>query len=179
MIQQLQKWNFHRSWQVRSRTTLAQARWQTKHDCFVTGSTFTDQVSSGSTWTGGFSHTVYVIMMHVWIKTFFKPWSDLMWLVLKVVLLSCFFSVCEHIWSIEDWIHSKSRNRFDLELVESLVLTPIWSWNNVWNSTRPSAPVRHWDDGWRVFVRRRASEDGTPHGVFESESESESKKNFD
>ncbi len=34
--------------------------------------------------------------MHVWIKTFFEPWSALMWLALKVVLLSCSTSACEH-----------------------------------------------------------------------------------
>ena len=27
--------------------------------------------------------------MHVWIKTFFKPWPELMWVALKVVLLPC------------------------------------------------------------------------------------------
>ena len=38
-----------------------------------------------------------------------------MWVALKVVLLTCLLtwsvSVCEHIWSIEGWIHSKRRNR--------------------------------------------------------------------
>ncbi len=39
--------------------------------------------------------------MHVWIKTFFKPCPALMWVALKVVLLSCSASVCEHNWSIQ------------------------------------------------------------------------------
>ncbi len=59
--------------------------------------------------------------IHVWIKTFFKPWSDLMCLALKVVLLPCSASACEHSWSIEDWIHSKRRNRLGQDLVERLV----------------------------------------------------------
>ena len=44
-----------------------------------------------------------------------------MWLVLKVVLLPCSSSVWEHIWSIEDWIHSKRTTRLGQELVECLV----------------------------------------------------------
>ena len=44
-----------------------------------------------------------------------------MWLALKVVLMSCSVSACEHSWSIEDWIHSKRRNRLGQELVERLV----------------------------------------------------------
>ena len=34
--------------------------------------------------------------MHVWIKPFFKPWPDMMCLALKVVLLPCSVSVCDH-----------------------------------------------------------------------------------
>jgi hypothetical protein len=39
--------------------------------------------------------------MHVWIKTFFKPWPALMWLALKVILLPCSASAWEHSWPIE------------------------------------------------------------------------------
>ena len=46
-----------------------------------------------------------------------------MWLALKVVLLSCSASACEHIWSIKGWIHSKRRNRLGQQLVERLVRT--------------------------------------------------------
>jgi hypothetical protein len=61
--------------------------------------------------------------IHVWIKTFFKPWPKLRWLALKVVLLPCSASACEHSWSIEGWIHSKRRNRLGQDLVERLVRT--------------------------------------------------------
>jgi hypothetical protein len=61
--------------------------------------------------------------MHVWIKTFFKLWTELMWLALKVVFLSCSASACEHRWSIEDSIHSKRRNRLGKEVVERLMCT--------------------------------------------------------
>jgi hypothetical protein len=43
-----------------------------------------------------------------------------MWLSLKVVLLSCSASACEHSWSIQGWIHSKRRNRLGQDLVERL-----------------------------------------------------------
>ena len=46
-----------------------------------------------------------------------------MWLALKVVLLPCSASACEHSWSIEGWIHSKRRNRLGQDLVERLVRT--------------------------------------------------------
>ncbi len=63
------------------------------------------------------------IDIHVCIKTFLKPWPDLMWLVLKVVLLPCSVSACEHSWSIQGWIHPKRRNRLGQDLVECLVRT--------------------------------------------------------
>ena len=57
--------------------------------------------------------------------------------VLKVVFLSCSVQSWEHNWSIEDWIHSKRRNRLGQDLVDtSSTLTPIWSWNIVWRSRR-------------------------------------------
>jgi hypothetical protein len=46
-----------------------------------------------------------------------------MWLDLKVVLLSCSDSACDHIWSIQGWILSKRRNRIGQDLVERLVRT--------------------------------------------------------
>ena len=60
--------------------------------------------------------------MHVWIKTFFEPWSALIWLALKVVLLPCSASACEHSWSIEGWIH-KQEKQVRPATVESLVRT--------------------------------------------------------
>ena len=71
---------------------------------------------------GIFTHST-CRLMHVWMKTFLKPWSDLLWLALKVVLLPCSASVCEHSWGIEGWIHSKKRNRLGQDLVECLVHT--------------------------------------------------------
>ena len=56
-------------------------------------------------------------------KTMDFIWPDLMWLDLKVVLLPCSVSACEHIWSIQGWIHSKRRNRLGQDLVERLVRT--------------------------------------------------------
>jgi hypothetical protein len=52
--------------------------------------------------------------MHVWIKTFFKTWSPLMWLTLKVVLLPCSASVSEHNCSIKGWSHGTSRWRLKI-----------------------------------------------------------------
>jgi hypothetical protein len=57
------------------------------------------------------------------MKTFFKIWTELMWVSLKVVFLSCSVSAYEHRWSIEDSIHSKRRNRIGKELLEHLVRT--------------------------------------------------------
>ena len=74
--------------------------------------------------------------MHVWIRTFLKPWSDLMWLALKFVLLPYSASACEHSWSIEGWINSKRRNRLGQQLVERLVHTHTSS-SIVWSSMRP------------------------------------------
>ncbi len=39
------------------------------------------------------------------------------------MLLPCSALACEHNWSIEDWIHSKRRNRLGQDLVECLVHT--------------------------------------------------------
>jgi hypothetical protein len=61
--------------------------------------------------------------MHVWIRTFFKPWPERRWLTLKVVFLTCSDSTCEHNWSMEGWIHSKRRNRLGQDIVERLVRT--------------------------------------------------------
>jgi hypothetical protein len=88
------------------------------------------------------------VEMHVWIKTFFKPWPALMWLALKVVLLPCSASVCEHTWSIEGWIHSNRRNRLGQKLVERLVRTHT----NLKLEQRlemygRSAPMGHRNDG--------------------------------
>ena len=112
--------------------------------------------------------------VHVWIKTIFKPWPDLMWLVLKVVLLPCSASTCEHNWSIEDWIHSKKRNRLGQALVEQLVRAHT----NVKLEQRLElyeAGQLPWDI--EMVVEEPLSddedEDGVPRCVSDSQSESE------
>jgi hypothetical protein len=80
-----------------------------------------DEVREGE--PGAFTAQCMGFDMHVWIRTFYKPWPALMWLALKVVLLPCSAAACEHSWSIEDWIHSKRRNRLGQAIVERLVRT--------------------------------------------------------
>jgi hypothetical protein len=110
--------------------------------------------------------------IHVWIKTFFKPWSEVRWLALKVVFLSCSASACEHNWSIEGWIHSKRRNRFGQDLVDRLV------------STHTNLQLEHrlelyedgilpWDIEMTVKEPLSDDEDRVPHDGSDSESESE------
>ena len=82
--------------------------------------------------------------MHVWIKTFLKIWTELMWLALKVVFLPCSVSACEHRWSIEDSIHSKSEDG-----------------------------MLPWDIQMTVEDPLSDDKDGVPHDVFDSESESD------
>ena len=116
--------------------------------------------------------------MHVWIKTFFKPWSDLMWLTLKVVLLPCSASTYDHSWSIVYWIHSKRRNRLGQALVEQLVRAHT----NLKLEQRLElyeAGLFPWDIEMVVEDPLSDDEDGAPHSVSESESESESDKDLD
>ena len=47
--------------------------------------------------------------------------SELAWFAYKVSGVMCSVSVCEHCWSVEEWIHSQRRNRLDQKLVEKLV----------------------------------------------------------
>ncbi len=124
---------------------------------------------------GGFHTQCMSCDIHVWIKTFFKPWPELMWLVLKVVLLPSAF---EHSWSIEDWIHSKRRNRLGQELVERLVITHT-------NLKLEQCPQLYetglfpWDIEMTVEESLSDDEDRAPHSVSDSESEFESEKDSD
>ena len=116
--------------------------------------------------------------MHVWIKTFFKPWPALMWLALKVVLLPCSASACEHSWSIEGWIHSNRRNRLGQKLVERLVRTHT----NLKLEQRLEmyeAGLLPWDIEMTVEEPVSDDDDGPPHRVSDSESESESEQDSD
>ena len=116
--------------------------------------------------------------MHVRIKTFFKPWPALMWLALKVVLLPCSASACEHSWSIESWIHSNRRNRFGQKLVERLVRTHT----NLKLEQRLEmyeAGLLPWDIEMTVEEPVSDDDDNPPHRVSDSESEFESEQDSD
>jgi hypothetical protein len=107
--------------------------------------------------------------MHVWIKTFFKSWSALMWLVLKVVLLSCSASAWEHNWSIEGWIHSNRRNKLGQKFVECLVCTHT----NLKLEQRLEmyeTGLLPWDIEMTVEEPVSDDDDGSPHRVSDSES---------
>jgi hypothetical protein len=96
-----------------------------------------------------------------------------MWLVLKVVFLPCSASACEHNWSIQGWIHSKRRNRLGQDLVERLVRTHQPStWHRL---DLYEAGVFPWDLEMTVeeSLSDDEDEDGVPHCVFDSQSESE------
>jgi hypothetical protein len=110
--------------------------------------------------------------MHVWIKTFLKLWTELMWVALKVVFLPCSASAWEHRWSIEDSIHSKRRNRLGQELVQRLVRTHA----NLKLDQRLElyeAGMLPWDIEMTVEEPLSDDEDGVPHDVSDSESESD------
>ncbi len=75
--------------------------------------------------SGGF-HVQYMSSdMHVWIKTFFKFWTELIWLALKVVFLTgpVLLRHARVVDRLRDSIHTKRRNRLGQELVERLVRT--------------------------------------------------------
>ena len=110
--------------------------------------------------------------MHVWMKTFLKPWSDLLWLALKVALLSCSPSACEHSSGIEGWIHSKKRNRLGQDLVECLVRTHT---NLQFEQSLEvyETGMLPWDIEMTVEEPLSDNEDGVPYSVSDSESESE------
>ncbi len=116
--------------------------------------------------------------MHVWIKKFFKPWTVLMLLVLKVLLLSCSVSVYEHNWSMEGWILSNRRNRIGQKLVERLVRTHT----NLKLEQRLDmfeTGLFPWDIEKTVEESVSDDDDGPPHRVPHSESESESEQDSD
>jgi hypothetical protein len=121
---------------------------------------------------GGFHAQCMSSDMHVWIKTFFKLWTELMCLVLKVVFLPCSVSPFEHRWSIEDSIHTKRRNRLGQELVERLVHTHT---NLKFEQCLElyETGMFPWDLEMTVEEPLSDDEDGVPECVSDSESESE------
>ncbi len=99
-----------------------------------------------------------------WVKTFIQDVMDeqgqvlfgnLTWFVKKLCSVMTSASACEHMWSIEGWIHNKHRNRLVQPNVEravnahgNLVLRKTISSSKqqkvVWDSqTRISEPDRH------------------------------------
>jgi hypothetical protein len=97
---------------------------------------------------------------------------EVRWLALKVVLLSCFASACEYSWSIEGWIHSKRRNRLGQDLVERLVRTHT-NLQLEYRLDLYEAGMLPWDIEMTVEEPLSDDEDGVPHDVSDSESESE------
>jgi hypothetical protein len=94
------------------------------------------------------------------------------------VLLTCSESGCEHILSIEGWIHSNRRNRLGQKLVERLLRTHI----NLKLEQRLEmyeAGLLPWDIEMTVEEPVSDDDDGSPHRVSDSESESESEQDTD
>jgi hypothetical protein len=89
------------------------------------------------------------------------------------VLLPCSVSACDHSWSIQGWIHSKRRNRLGQDLNERLVSTHT----NLQFEHRldHNEAVLPWDLEMTVEepLSDNEDEDGVPHCVSDSESESE------
>jgi hypothetical protein len=101
-----------------------------------------------------------------------------MWLALKVVLLPCSASVCEHNWSIEGWIQSNRRNRLGQKIVERLVNTHT----NLKLEQRLEmyeTGLLPWDIEMTVEEPMSDDDDGSPHRVSDFESESESDQDSD
>jgi hypothetical protein len=94
------------------------------------------------------------------------------------VLLPCSASACEHILSIEGWIHSNRRNRLGQKIVERLVRTHT----NLKLEQRLEmyeAGLLPWDIEMTVEEPVSDDDDGAPHRVSDSESESESEQDSD
>ena len=102
----------------------------------------------------------------------------LMWVTLKVVFLSCSASTSEHSWSIEDWIHSKRRNRLGQELVQCLVCVPT---NLKLEQCLEfyEAFLFPWDIEMTVEEHLSDDKGAPPHSVSDSDSDSESEKDYD
>jgi hypothetical protein len=125
-----------------------------------------------SVWGCVHTHERWSPEEEVWIKKFFKLWTELMWLPLKVVFLPCSASVCEHRWSIEDSIHTKRRNRLGQELVERLVCTHA-NLKLEESLELYEAGMLPWDIEMTVEDSLSDDEDGVPECVSDSDSESE------
>lgn len=56
-----------------------------------------------------------------WANVYLADWPHLQWAARRLLALSCSASGCERSWSVEDWMHSKKRNRLGQTTVERLV----------------------------------------------------------
>ncbi len=89
------------------------------------------------------------------------------------LLLPCSASACEDILSIESWIHSNRRNRLGQKLVDR----PVRTHTNLKLKQRLEmyeAGFLPWDIEMTVEEPVSDDDDGSPHRVSDSESESES-----
>jgi hypothetical protein len=92
---------------------------------------FDDEVKDDT--HGDFTPELFKLPQTTWIATFVEGvtdkitgpplFSDLDWFAYKVSGVMWSASACEYYWSVEGWIHSQRRNRFDQKLVEKLVRT--------------------------------------------------------
>ena len=68
-----------------------------------------------------FSDRAMAMPAFEWGRTYLYFAEDLQWSQQRLTSLACSASVCEHSWSIEEWIHSKKINRLGQTNVERLV----------------------------------------------------------
>mmetsp|Transcript_13081 Transcript_13081/g.37400 ORF Transcript_13081/g.37400 Transcript_13081/m.37400 type:complete len:409 (-) Transcript_13081:33-1259(-) len=68
-----------------------------------------------------FSSRAQAMASYKWANVYLAPWPHLQWAARRLLALTCSASGCERSWSVEDWIHSKKRNRLGQVTVERLV----------------------------------------------------------
>jgi len=80
-----------------------------------------------------------------WWKAFGHPWPHLRWFAMRVLAQGCAACACERIWSLNDWMHSKKRNRLSVQRVDKL----LRSYTNLHLATeydRSSYGLLAWDE---------------------------------
>lgn len=68
-----------------------------------------------------FSKRAQSMASYKWANVYLANWPHLQWAARRLLALTCSASGCERSWSVEDWIHSKKRNRLGQTTVERLV----------------------------------------------------------
>lgn len=68
-----------------------------------------------------FSERAQKMAPYKWANVYLADWPHLQWAARRLLALSCSASGCERSWSVEDWMHSKKRNRLGQTTVERLV----------------------------------------------------------